>query len=474
MKLRTVLAASAALALLGSSSFFAITASASVADDQVTSQKLKEADGTSGQNTNSGSGVKTNHIQDGAVTASKVADGAINAPKLLDGSVTAAKLGIVCPEGQYLRYSTAGGWACNVGTPGPEGPQGPAGPQGPTGAQGPGGPQGIPGAPGPEGPAGPMPHYGNVVVVAKSGGDFMDPIAAINALTDASATNPYLIKIMPGIYDLGSNTLQMKEYIDIEGAGTNVTVITGSQGATLVSGADNSTMSLLTIANNLGIGVLNDTVSPSYRHIRIRTDSYNEQGSVCVGMVNLNSAVEVEDSEIIFENTGGQWGANVLIHNTSGSPTFKNVRLSAPSSAGVGVASDDMASVTFKNLEIYMTNSGAVFSSALGCELRLQNSDVALGWAGTVFSGGATILIQESDISGGVVFYGTGRITARNSIFSVPASYGGAQFYACGGIPCSFEFYLDDVEIEHPWGGAAGTFKCINVHDGAYDPLACP
>ena len=35
---------------------------ASVNDDQVTSQKIKEADGTSGQNTNSGSGVKTGHI----------------------------------------------------------------------------------------------------------------------------------------------------------------------------------------------------------------------------------------------------------------------------------------------------------------------------------------------------------------------------------------------------------------------------
>ncbi len=42
-------------------------------DNAVTSAKLAEADGTSGQDPNSGSGVKTNHIQDEAVTLLKLA-----------------------------------------------------------------------------------------------------------------------------------------------------------------------------------------------------------------------------------------------------------------------------------------------------------------------------------------------------------------------------------------------------------------
>jgi hypothetical protein len=155
-----------------------------VSDDQVTSQKLREADGTSGQNTNSGSGVKTGHLQDYAVTTQKISDQAVTANKLIDGAVTAQKLGIVCPDGQYLSFSVASGWTCSLGTPGPEGP---AGPQGPVGPEGPVGAQG---------PEGPPAHYGNVLVVAKSGGEFADPITAISSITDASATNRYLLKII--------------------------------------------------------------------------------------------------------------------------------------------------------------------------------------------------------------------------------------------------------------------------------------
>ena len=67
---------SIAIAALLSTSVFA-----NVNDDQVTSQKIREADGTSGQDTNTGGGVKTGHIQDGAVTDAKIG-GVIKVDKL--------------------------------------------------------------------------------------------------------------------------------------------------------------------------------------------------------------------------------------------------------------------------------------------------------------------------------------------------------------------------------------------------------
>lgn len=71
--------------------------------------------------------------------------------------------------------------------------------------------------------------YANVIVVAKGGGDFTDPVEAMNSITDASATNPYLLKIMPGVYDVGAGGyLPMKDGVDVEGSGRNATRITGS------------------------------------------------------------------------------------------------------------------------------------------------------------------------------------------------------------------------------------------------------
>lgn len=69
--------------------------------------------------------------------------------------------------------------------------------------------------------------HANVIVVAKSGGDFNDPVAALNSITDASDTNPYLVKIMPGIYDI-TESLSVKSYVHVVGSGIEATKIRGS------------------------------------------------------------------------------------------------------------------------------------------------------------------------------------------------------------------------------------------------------
>ena len=71
--------------------------------------------------------------------------------------------------------------------------------------------------------------YNHVIVVAPSGGNFTSPVAALNSITDASETNPYLVKIMPGVYDIGGGTVQMKPYVSIEGSGAGATQILGTQ-----------------------------------------------------------------------------------------------------------------------------------------------------------------------------------------------------------------------------------------------------
>ena len=103
--------------------------------------------------------------------------------------------------------------------------------------------------------------YKRTVIVSPVGTAMQNGTALKNALigiTSASATNPYLLKIEPGVYDVGgSNTpLQMKSWVDIEGSGEGVTTITASgsnfpYNAT-VEGASNAELRFLTVKNTGG------------------------------------------------------------------------------------------------------------------------------------------------------------------------------------------------------------------------------
>lgn len=275
----------------------------------VGSSQLAPADGTSGQDIAIGNGVKTGHIQDGAVTA--------------------AKLGITCPEGQYLRFTTAGGWACNIGTPGPQGPAGATGPQGPagaTGATGPEGPAGATGATGPQGPAGatgpqgPAARYANVTVVAKSGGDYTDPVTAMNDLAGwcgtPSAANPCLLKIMPGVYDLGSNSLIARDYVDIEGAGIGNTVIANATTAptytTNYADIRHTTLSNLTVNNSIGMGIDIAFGEPVIKNVHV--------------IAKGNDAVRIYVANPSFSDVTVD-GPSYGIHNVAGTSRFKNVKI---------------------------------------------------------------------------------------------------------------------------------------------------
>jgi hypothetical protein len=96
-------------------------------------------------------------------------------------------------------------------------------------------------------------HYQNVVVVAKSGGDYTSVQTAIDSVVDAAAGNPYLVWVAPGVY---SETVTMKPYVHLQGAGQEATVITSTASssawpptqATLVLASDASLRDL-TVGN---------------------------------------------------------------------------------------------------------------------------------------------------------------------------------------------------------------------------------
>lgn len=182
----------------------------------------------------------------------------------------------------------------------------------------------------------------NIVTVAKSNGMFTDPVAAVNSISDASASNPYLVVIGPGVYTITA-TLQMKEYVDIAGSGENVTKVTGAISAytqassAIISGAGHCALTSLTVENTGGcqfsIGLYNKSASPVIRHVSATASG----GDYNYGVWNFSSSPTM--TNITASASGGDFNYGVYNHHSS-SPIMTNITASASGGAdgnyGVG------------------------------------------------------------------------------------------------------------------------------------------
>jgi hypothetical protein len=140
------------------------------------------------------------------------------------------------------------------GLNGAAGPQGPVGPAGPAGAAGPQGPQGLQG---PQGPAGVA--YARTRVVgpgaseAESGAALR---AALQGLSVPAGQAPWVVKLEPGVYALGSSALQLPARVHLEGSGPGATVLRASNtdGGALVVPATSTGVALrgLSVENDAG------------------------------------------------------------------------------------------------------------------------------------------------------------------------------------------------------------------------------
>lgn len=149
-----------------------------------------------------------------------------------------------------------------------------------------------------------------VAVVAISGGDYTDPVTAMDGIASwcgvPSESNPCLLKIMPGVYDIGTGSLQMISYVDIQGSGEGVTKITGSVDNAdwayitygLLYGADHAELRFLTLENTSAgiqtITIINNNVSPKITNVMIKASG----GIVNYGVYNNSSIAMINEVTI--------------------------------------------------------------------------------------------------------------------------------------------------------------------------------
>ncbi|MCC6187591.1 MAG: hypothetical protein IT318_01040 [Anaerolineales bacterium] len=149
--------------------------------------------------------------------------------------------------------------------------------------------------------------YANVVVVAKSGGDYTSIQAALDGIGDASADNPYLVWIAPGVY---AEAVTMKPFVDIEGAGQLATRITftgsGANNTGTVVTASNTELRSLTVANTGGaayaIAIYNNGTAPRLSNI---TAAASGDGNISAAVFNIAGAAPVIRDATLATNGAG-------------------------------------------------------------------------------------------------------------------------------------------------------------------------
>jgi hypothetical protein len=250
--------------------------------------------------------------------------------------------------------------------------------------------------------------YQNAVIVAKSGGDYTTISAALTSITTASATNHYLVKVMPGVY---TETVTMKQYVDIEGAGELATTITrggssalGSAGT--VIGANNAELRFLTVVNTGGntfaVAIYNDSDSPRLTHVTALASGATTNN---YGVYNSSSSPTM--TSVTATASGGSWSYGVYNTNSS-SPTMTNVTaIGSGGTNSVGVyinsSSPTMTNVTATGLG--GTYSYGVYANA--SSLTIQNSIISasggtnnIGIKNYATSGSYTVTLNNSQVTG--------------------------------------------------------------------------
>jgi len=176
--------------------------------------------------------------------------------------------------------------------------------------------------------------------VAQTGGDYTDPVAAMNDLAawcgSPSVTNPCLLKVMPGVYDIGSNTVTMADYTAIAGSGMGFTKIVAQGVAINCAGISSQVRDIAIVSNLTGISVGASGISLDNVFIHVE----NPGSNVILGMEVSGGDVIINGSKIAVM---GANSAGIHLGLSGGSVSAKNSDISG-TQYGINLGLDNWSS----------------------------------------------------------------------------------------------------------------------------------
>ena len=272
----------------------------------------------------------------------------------------------------------------------------------------------------------------NTVIVAKSGGDYNTITAALNSISAASDINRYLVKVMPGVY---TETVTMKQYVDIEGSGELATKITYTGNAGIygtLRGANNAELRFLTVESkgggaNYAVAISNYATSPRLTHITASASGATDNlgvyrnasspvmtnvtasasgGTNCHGVYNVSGSPVM--TNISASGTGGTFARGV--YNSASSPVMTNVTASASGGTTLNIGIDITSSSSPTMTNVIASASGGASTRAVNIAssspaihdsvLRASGGTNNYGIYNFATSGAYTVKINHSQVTG--------------------------------------------------------------------------
>ncbi len=257
---------------------------------------------------------------------------------------------------------------------------------------------------------------------ANSGGELLAMVAAIpsSGAEAPSSTNPWVIRLGPGIFDLGSGSLILPPYTALEGAGQEISVITAS-GFNALSGTvvmgNRGRVSRLSV-NNSGGSTYDVAVylPPSasevgLEHVNLSVSSPSNTVGGAYGLyANTNTSFTLIDSHVKVHGAYNNYGVAAL--SSSDESWLDGVMIEVYGSNSSGSSRGfygDAASPVITNSRLYVsdgTSQIGIWASGGGGALDLRNSEVYTYGAGEAVNSSGVFATLVSDLLHSASGYG--------------------------------------------------------------------
>lgn len=249
-------------------------------------------------------------------------------------------------------------------------------------------------------------------------------VGELTAINGAPSTdNPYLVKLAPGTYDLGSQSLRMPAFVDVAGSGQGVTTIEssveGTEGVVQGPGPGGGELRDVTVVNGstgaVVIGISIDASALRVRNVTVDIATGSSGGSV-VGINAVNGAVpDVRHSRVKLRGAGVLAGfatdasriPRIELHDLDVSVvgTGNNVR-------GIEIGSDStVGRIDDANVVVHNNGSEDAVALRICCsannEVRLRESELVASadndtaTAVRLDNGDLTLYIERSTLRAG-------------------------------------------------------------------------